>query len=224
MIFESCAQTPHPNPYRKNQGILKVGPSRSGSTRSFEKPQNSVPKSTRNRLKFVPNRLSEASSGDLGSTLFGREACSSDVGSTWSVEEACRSDLGRSGVDRVGLSVGSSDAPVRAPFSVNFCQSKRPFRAMSIDLVGRRGLSGDLGRSGSRSGSARRRPKAARGGRKGNPGAPGDASRRPKSTPSRLRERKSRLFFARIAREGLSEQFGVDFRVVCANAEPQSVS
>ena len=56
-----------------------------------------------------------------------------------------------------------------------------------------------------RPGSTRRLPKAAPGRRKGYPGAPGDASRRPKSTPSRLRERKSQLFFARLAREGLSE-------------------
>ena len=39
---------------------------------------------------------------------------------------------------------------------------------------------------------------------------PGSAPRRPKSAPSRVREQKNRVFFARLAREAWMERFFVD--------------
>ena len=44
------------------------------------------------------------------------------------------------------------------------------------------------------------------------PGAPGSAPRRPKSTPSRIRERKNRAFCMQRIRKALSKRFFVDFR------------
>ena len=47
---------------------------------------------------------------------------------------------------------------------------------------------------------------------KGHTGAPGSAPRRSKSTPSRVRERKNRVFFVLRVREASSEQLVVNFR------------
>ena len=68
-----------------------------------------------------------------------------------------------------------------------------------------------LGASPARPGSAQGVLKGAPGRQKGRPGALGSALRRPKSTPSRVRERKNRVFLARRVREASSERFSVDF-------------
>ena len=77
------------------------------------------------------------------------------------------------------------------------------------------------GTSRSRLGASRERPRRA-------PGAPGESPRtardakrrpgtlrrgprRPKSTPSRVRKRKNRVFFARLVREASSDRFFDDF-------------
>ena len=56
-----------------------------------------------------------------------------------------------------------------------------------------------LGASSARQGSARRLSKGAPGRQKGRPGASGSVPRRPKSTRSRVRERKNRYIFLRAA-------------------------
>ena len=71
------------------------------------------------------------------------------------------------------------------------------------------GVSGrSLERSGAspaRCGSVRRVPDGAPARQKGRPGASGSAPRRPKSTPSRIRMRKNRVFLAQRVREASSE-------------------
>ena len=68
------------------------------------------------------------------------------------------------------------------------------------------------GASPASSGSAWRVSKGDRGRQKGHTGAPGSAPRRSKSTPSRVRERKNRVFFVLRVREASSEQLVVNFR------------
>ena len=68
-----------------------------------------------------------------------------------------------------------------------------------------------LGTSPARPGSARRVPNGAAGRQKGRPGASGSAPRRPKSTPGRVRERKNRVFVARLVRAASAERFFDNF-------------
>ena len=67
------------------------------------------------------------------------------------------------------------------------------------------------GASPARRRSVRRVAKATPGRQKGRPGAPGSAPRSPKSTPSRVRDRKNRVFFALRDRDASSERFFVNF-------------
>ena len=68
-----------------------------------------------------------------------------------------------------------------------------------------------LGASPASPGSTRKLSKGTLGRRKERQGAPGSAPRRPKSTPSRVPERKNRVFFARLVHEPLSDRFFDDF-------------
>ena len=67
------------------------------------------------------------------------------------------------------------------------------------------------GASPARRRSVRRVAKGAPGRQKGRPGAPGSTPRISKSTPSRVRERKIRVFHALRVRVAVSERFFVDF-------------
>ena len=68
-----------------------------------------------------------------------------------------------------------------------------------------------LGTSPARPGSARRASRSALGLQNHRPGVPGSKPRRPKSTPSRIRERKKELSFVQLARGVFSERFFQDF-------------
>ena len=67
-----------------------------------------------------------------------------------------------------------------------------------------------LGTSPGRPGSARGVTKGTPGRQKGRPGASRSAPRRPKSTPSHVRKRENRVFFARPGCNAMSKRFFVD--------------
>ncbi len=104
-IFESSAQRTSPNPYGKKRGILKVGPLRSESTRTVEKPRKSAPKTTPNRPESSRNRPKSVSSVDFchrsGSSSDSerleatRSGSSSDSGRPASIGRACRGSRSR---------------------------------------------------------------------------------------------------------------------------------
>ena len=71
-----------------------------------------------------------------------------------------------------------------------------------------------LGASLARPGTAHSIPESALGCQKERPGALGSALRRPQSTPSRVQERKHRVFLARRVRKASPQQFFVKFREV----------
>ena len=95
-------------------------------------------------------------------------------------------------------------------------RSREPLGTPRGDQERPEGVSGAsrerLGVSPARPGNARRVSKGAPGRQQGRPGASRSAPSRPKLTPRRARERKNRVFFARLVREASSERLVDDFR------------